>query len=48
ELEYWLELCKQSENYPCFSQTLTDTLEEVMKLLSKIISTTKSNLKNNN
>ncbi len=30
ELEYWLALCKQSKNYPCFSSTLTDTLQEVI------------------
>ncbi len=44
ELQYWLELCEQAKSYPCPFKTLTSILEEVMKLLSKIISTTKSKL----
>ncbi|PID94833.1 MAG: four helix bundle protein [Bacteroidetes bacterium] len=44
ELQYWLELCQQAESYPCPERALIDTLEEVIKLLSKIIATTKSKL----
>jgi four helix bundle protein len=44
ETEYWLLLCKKSRNYPD-SHYLIDHLIEIIKLLSKIISTTKNNLK---
>jgi four helix bundle protein len=44
ELEYWLQLCKMAENYP--NPTLLEQeLLEIKKLLSKIISTSKANLK---
>jgi four helix bundle protein len=46
ETEYWLLLCKHSKNYPD-SQALRERLTEIIKLLSKIISTTKNNLKMN-
>ncbi len=47
ELEYWLELCEQSTQYPNPPQEIKDILLEVRKLLSKIISKTKQNLKLN-
>lgn len=42
ETEYWLLLCKESENYPDSSQLL-EKLISIQKLLSKIISTSKAN-----
>ncbi len=44
ETEYWLMLCKKSRNYPD-PQNLTNQLIEIIKILSKIISTSKNNLK---
>ena len=41
ETEYWLLLCQLSKNYP-FDETLLEKLEEIIKILSKIISTSKS------
>ena len=41
ESEYWLLLCKTSENYPDPSQLLLD-LESVIKVISKIILSSKS------
>jgi four helix bundle protein len=43
ETEYWLMLCKASKKYPC-SEELIERLNEIIKILSKIISTTKKNL----
>jgi len=43
ETEYWLMLCKASKNYPN-SEELIERLNEIIKILSKIISTTKKNL----
>jgi four helix bundle protein len=40
ETEYWLLLCKHSKNYP-FQETLLLDLSEILKILSKIISTMK-------
>ena len=40
ESEYWLLLCKSSENYPDCKQLIIE-LEEIIKILSKIISTSK-------
>jgi len=40
ETEYWLELCRQSKNYP-FNPDLLDQLISIKKLLSKIISSSK-------
>ena len=45
ETEYWLLLCKKSKNYPD-PQLLIERLNEILKLISKIISTAKNNLKN--
>ena len=41
ESEYWLLLCKQSKNYPDSSNLLNKT-ESIIKVLSKIISSSKS------
>jgi len=46
ETEYWLLLCQKAKNYPD-PQDLIHRLIEIIKLLSKIISTTKHNLKIN-
>ena len=43
ETEYWLLLCKSSENYPSSGNLLED-INEIMKLLSKIISSSKNNI----
>ena len=41
ETEYWLLLCQKSENYPnC--ETLQKEIKEIVKILSKIISSSKS------
>jgi four helix bundle protein len=41
ETEYWLLLCKNSPSYPFEDQLLTD-VRELIKILSKILSTSKS------
>jgi four helix bundle protein len=41
ELDYWLLLCKESKNYP-YNEELHLKLKEIIKILSKIISTSKS------
>jgi four helix bundle protein len=41
ETEYWLLLCKNSPSYPFEEKLLTD-IRELIKILSKIISTSKS------
>lgn len=40
ETEYWLLLCKHTENYP-FNEILEDKLLSIRKLLNKIIATLK-------
>ena len=40
ETQYWLELCKRSEHYPT-SDNLISQLDSIMKVLNKIISTSK-------
>jgi four helix bundle protein len=42
ETEYWLMICKCSKNYP-FNDSLLESVKEIIKILSKIISTSKSN-----
>jgi four helix bundle protein len=42
ELDYWFSLCKHSKNY-AYDETLHSKLTEIIKILSKIISTSKSN-----
>jgi four helix bundle protein len=41
ETEYFLQLCKFSKSYP-FNELLTDKLNSIIKILSKIISSSKS------
>jgi four helix bundle protein len=41
ETEYWLTLCELSANYP-YDQSLKEKLTSLIKILSKIISTSKS------
>ena len=40
ETEYWLTLCKLSKNYP-IDPSLFEKLQPIIKILSKIISTSK-------
>ena len=42
ECEYWLLLCKYSHGYP-YSDHLLDKLVEIIKIISKIVSTAKRN-----
>ena len=42
ESEYWLLLCKLSKSYP-WNETLLPMLEEIQRLLSSIISSSKRN-----
>lgn len=44
ETEYWLELCDFSKNYPKPGKLLND-IESILKVINKIISTSKSGLK---
>lgn len=44
ETEYWLELCEFSKNYPKPKDLLQD-IESILKVLAKIISTSKKNEK---
>ena len=46
ECEYWLLLCKSSENYPDCKRLIIE-LEEIIKILSKIISTSKKETSKN-
>lgn len=40
ETEYWLKLCKHADNYP-FEQDMLDDIQSIMRILGKIISSTK-------
>jgi len=40
ETEYWLKLCKHAASYP-FEQDMLDGVQSIIKILGKIISTTK-------
>jgi len=42
ETEYWLLLCKNTPTYPFNNQLLND-VQEILKILSKILSSSKSN-----
>lgn len=42
ETEYWLELCSLSKKYPQPGQLLSD-IESILKIINKIISTSKIN-----
>jgi four helix bundle protein len=41
ETEYWLLICKKSDSYP-INDSLINEINEIIKILSKIISTSKS------
>jgi four helix bundle protein len=43
ETDYWLTLCKMSENYP-YDEALHTQLVEMIKILSKIIGTAKGRI----
>ena len=43
ELEYWLILCKESKHYPNPNNSLLTDLESIIKIVSKIISSSKKN-----
>jgi four helix bundle protein len=47
ETEYWLELCEFAKNYPKPGKLLND-IESILKVLSKIISTSKKNKQSTN
>jgi four helix bundle protein len=40
ETAYWLKLCKHAENYP-FEQDMWDELQSILRVLGKIISSSK-------
>ncbi len=40
ETEYWLKLCKHAESYP-FEQVMLDDIQSIIRILGKIISSTK-------
>ncbi|WP_237073800.1 four helix bundle protein [Mucilaginibacter mali] len=40
ETEYWLMICKHAKNYP-FEQSMLDDIQAIIKILGKIISSTK-------
>ena len=42
ETEYWLLICKHTPTYPFDDKLLTD-IQELIKILSKILSSSKSN-----
>jgi four helix bundle protein len=42
ETQYWLLLCEKSVKYPNPSIYLIETIESIIKILSKIIATTKT------
>lgn len=46
EVEYWLELCKKSEHYPSIDG-LDEKLKSIIKIISKIISTSKKGQSSN-
>lgn len=43
ETEYWMLLCKYSENYP-FDDNLLQKLKEIQKIINKIIYTSKQKM----
>ncbi len=47
ETEYWLLICKYSPTYP-FNEQLLESVTEIGKILSKILSTSINNRKSNN
>lgn len=45
ETEYWLLLCEKAKSYPSSPPEMNESLSSIQKLLSRIISSTRSNLK---
>jgi len=45
ETDYWFALCKYSENYPNPNEEMTNLLKSSLRILGKIISSTKNSLK---
>lgn len=45
ETEYWLLLCEKAKSYPSPTEEIKALLSSIQKLISKIISTTRLNLK---
>ncbi len=43
ETEYWLLLCKPSQNYP-FDETLLEKIKDIQKIINRIINSAKSRL----
>jgi len=41
ELQYWLKLCEQSQHYPTPDKLINDDLKSIIKIMSKIISSSK-------
>ena len=46
ETMYWLAICEKAESYP-INNELKEKLQTIIKILSKIIATTKNNIKTN-
>jgi len=44
ETDYWLQVCKHSNNYP-YQENITEKLEDIKRVISKIISSAKKRLK---
>ena len=42
EIEYWLLLCDKSESYPKVNKSLFEQIESIIKVISKIIATSKN------
>jgi four helix bundle protein len=47
ETEYWLDLCKTSDYYPTPEKILIDELKVIIKVTSKIISSSKTSKSSN-
>jgi len=45
ETEYWLLLCEKAKSYPSPPPEMVNLLSSIQKLLGRIISTTRSNLR---
>lgn len=46
ETEYWLHLCRRSDSY-IYDEALMNDLQEIKRILSKIVITTKNRMKQN-
>ena len=42
EVEYWLELCGRAKSYPDPDSALIENLQSIIKIIAKILSTSKS------